>query len=30
MAHEGMVMLAPEYLESKVVVVQDIQPLVEE
>ena len=30
MAREGMVVLVPEYSESKVVVVQDIKPLVEE
>ena len=29
MAREGMVVLVPEYSESKVVVVQDIKPLVE-
>ena len=30
MACEGMVVLVPEYSESKVVVVRDIKPLVEE
>ena len=30
MAREGMVMLVPEYSESKVIVVRDIEPLIEE
>jgi len=30
MAHEGMIVLVPEYLELEVVVVQNVKPLVEE
>jgi len=30
MAREGMVVLVPEYLESEVVVVQNVKPLIEE
>jgi len=30
MAHEGMIVLVPEYSELEVVVVQDVKPLVEE
>jgi len=30
MAHERMIMLVPKYLESEVIVVRDVKPLVEE